>query len=175
MNNNLIYVVAEPGLQGFSVANQHGDHSIDLVLNISEPLRIAGRSSTYSVSLGIRTYTDPACGGILMLPRSSCSNVNKLGMKDYYIPGVKIYDTNNISLANTVGYIDWSYRGEWSARILTEKSSPYNIQLNPGTAYFQAVPLNPLYTFVQVSSIDEVPEYLRSTTRGEGGYGSTSK
>lgn len=84
------------------------------------------RGVMYSIPLGIRTFVDPKFKTpILILPRSSASSVgtpidipeltNSTGLEAF-----KVSSVYQIKLANTVGLVDWDYRGDWQARIMFE-------------------------------------------------------
>ena len=86
------------------------------------------------------------------------------------------YENSNIKLANTVGYIDHDYRGEWQARILIDTKA--NIfTLKSGKCYLQVVPHN--FTgevnYEIVTSIDSIPVEMRETLRGGGGFNSSDE
>lgn len=187
MTDKLIYVVPEPGVQGFKTA--FTDHSIDVPFRI-EKESVLGRSDvTYQIPCGMRTYAPPECGGILLLPRSKASllwpkdqisserkpwnrtSVSRVLSSDTLPDTITMYEPCDLRLTNTVGYIDWSYRGEWMARC----SVRGRVQIEPGKPLLQAVPINTEYKFLVVESINDVPEEIRSTQRGEGGYGSTDQ
>lgn len=72
-----------------------------------------------------------------------------------------------ITLANCVGVIDSDYRGEILVALTNHSSESYTIQPNERIA--QMV-LSPIY----LPKLTEVVE-LEETSRGEGGFGSTSK
>lgn len=185
MTNNIIYLVPEPGVQGFKQGYE--DHSIDIPFRISKPSRISYCDFTIEVPLGLRTYVDPGVGGIFFVPRSKASLLwpkeevtpqpfNKRNPIDYrginipdLAPEIKAWENSNIRLANTIAYIDHSYRGEWLARLRVEGV----VTLEPDKPLLQAIPLNTTYKFRVVNSIDDVPEHLRETNRGSGGFGST--
>lgn len=187
MSDKIIYLIPEPGVEGFKQGYE--DHSIDVPFRISKPFLIRGFYSgrTYQLPLGCRTYAPPESGGILLMPRSKASllwpkeqlkqqPMNRRNPVDYRVIDVvdapeelTAYESCNLRLTNTIGYIDYSYRGEWLARF--EVTGEVNIE--PGKPLLQAVPLNTEYTFKVVESIDDVPEELRDTKRAEGGFGST--
>lgn len=185
MTEKIIYLVPEAGVKGFKQGYE--DHSIDIPFRISQASRLAFNDFTVEVPLGCRTYAPPESGGMLLMPRSKCSLLwpknelekqpfNRRNPTDYrgielpdLAPEIKVWENANIRLTNTVGYIDYSYRGEWLARMRVEGV----VTIEPGKPLFQAVPLNTEYKFRVVESINDVPEKLRETERGEGGFGST--
>lgn len=71
---------------------------------------------------------------------------------------------NNLRLANSVGVLDSDYRGELKVKLAAD-GEPY--QIKPGERIAQVM-LLPL-PMVELVMVDE----LSSTTRGEGGFGST--
>lgn len=186
-NNKVIYLVPEPGVEGFKQG--YNDHSIDLPFNIDRKYRLIDPNLTYQIPLGCRTYAPADCGGLFLMPRSKCSLLwpkewlkpsafNRLTGTEY--KGVALrdapeqiqaYEACDLSLTNTIGYIDYSYRGEWMARCKVRG----RVTIEPGKPLFQAVPLNTEYTIMVVNSINDVPRELRETERGDGGFGSSDK
>jgi dUTPase len=83
---------------------------------------------------------------------------------------IEVYDSDAISLANTMGYIDWDYRNEWKALV----KSIRDINLDSDRAYLQAIPMEPSkFVFKIVDDISQIPEEYLNTQRGENGFGST--
>jgi hypothetical protein len=137
----------------------------------------------YTFNLGFKTFA-PLGADMLMLPRSSSGNLNKQSLSSSDIRHTygktseefngtfqNIFFRSSLKLTNTVGYIDSDYRGEWIANIYLDG---YTAVLKPGKAYLQAVPVEPSkYRFKIVETISEVPETLRETQRGSGGFGSS--
>jgi dUTPase len=75
-----------------------------------------------------------------------------------------------ISLANTVGYIDWDYRNEWKALVRSMR----DVTIDNERAYLQAIPLEPSkYIFKIVDDISQIPKEYLDTQRGENGFGSS--
>ncbi|HBT4785549.1 TPA: dUTP diphosphatase [Klebsiella variicola subsp. variicola] len=71
-------------------------------------------------------------------------------------------------LANCVGIIDSDYRGEIKARLIADPHAPH-IAIQPGMAVMQG-----MFERVEQAQLVEVDE-LSDTSRGAGGFGSTSK
>jgi hypothetical protein len=135
--------------------------------------------------LGIRAYPTPEAGDYLVLPRSSASSIlgSTFSQHPAYSPdGVplslnKLKDIASLSLLNTVGLIDRDYRGIVMARAhldinMTDVTQP--VMLDLSKPWFQAWSPNPEVKFLIVSSIEEVPEEIRTTSRGAGGFGSSN-
>lgn len=176
MSEKIIYVLVEKDSVNDAIKSAYGDPTIDLPFDIDKPMQIWDKGLMYRVPLGIRTFTDKGAGSILMVPRSSSGNLLKreaVNVVDRFPLGVKVYNLSSIRLANTVGVIDASYRGEWLAMLVLDGIE--KVTLNPGTPYLQAFCTNPEYNFKVVRSIDEVPEALRETERGANGFGSSSQ
>ena len=88
------------------------------------------------------------------------------------LSGYYLYPRSSISktpllMANGVGIIDWGYRGNLMARVYNTSRNDYDIY--PGDRLFQLChpTLQPL-DIVFVNTLD-------TTTRGDGGFGSTGK
>lgn len=185
--SNYIYVVPEPGTIAPSIAYEA--QSIDLYFRIPGAFEIKGTDINwvYEIPMGIKTYVQSGSPGMFMLPRSSASLTTKpKNTTNYFIPDIegslddkwtaadkclRIYKPTGIRLANTLGYIDADYRGEWIARIITDGEA----LLDPNKSYFQAIPHDPSYKFKIVSSLEDIPRDIIETTRGAGGFGSSNK
>ncbi|MDV1095017.1 dUTP diphosphatase (plasmid) [Raoultella ornithinolytica] len=70
-------------------------------------------------------------------------------------------------LANCVGIIDSDYRGEIKARLIADPHAAY-VDIKPGMAVMQG-----MFERVEQAQLVEVDE-LSDTSRGTGGFGSTS-
>ena len=102
-------------------------------------------AKSFRIPLGIKT--EPT-HGYMLIPRSSIIKTT-------------------LRLANSVGIIDKSYRGEVMA--VVDNIGTDNVCLKTGSCYFQIVAFDgnlPTYT---------LKDELSSTTRGSGGFGSTTK
>ena len=190
MSNKIIYVVPEPGSS--TPLKGHDSGTIDLFFHVNDdkgnPYRgriLFQRSSSFTCSLGIRTYPTPEAGDYLVLPRSSASSVTGSTFSQhpaYSEEGTplslnKIKDIASMYLLNTVGLIDRDYRGivMARARIDVDVTDPLGIMLDLSKPWFQAWSPDPEVKFLIVSSIEEVPEEIRTTSRGAGGFGSSNK
>jgi len=99
---------------------------------------------SFKIPLGIKT--EPS-HGYMLIPRSSIIKTT-------------------LRLSNSVGIIDKSYRGELMAVVDNIDNS--SVQLKAGACYFQIVAFDgnlPSYNLI---------DHLSSTTRGSGGFGSTT-
>ena len=192
MADKIIYIVPKPGLKEGAFKVGYEDHSIDVPFRIESTLRLGNSKLTYQIPLGFKTYTDSGCGGMLLMPRSKASLLwekeqlhtgegkpqlrrSPVDYKQLTLEGrtddAKAFMECDIRLANTIGYIDYSYRGEWIAR-LKANGAP---TITPDKQLLQAVPLNTEYKFKVVSSLADVPKELIETERGDGAYGSTDQ
>lgn len=100
--------------------------------------------TSFKIPLGIKT--EPT-HGYMLIPRSSIVKTT-------------------LRLSNSVGIIDKSYRGEVMAVVDNIGTEDVNLKL--GSCYFQIVAFDgilPTYT---------IKNELSSTTRGSGGFGSTT-
>ena len=120
-----------------------GDGGIDLYASIKEPA-IIPTCCQEEVPLGIAVAIPDGWVGLL-IPRSSC--------------GIR-----GLRLANTMGVIDSSYRGEIIAVVYANDT----IRINPYDRLCQLVVV-PHYDYSKV----ETTSYLSETLRGEGRFGST--
>lgn len=121
-----------------------GDAAFDLTLNLDAPVTLQP-DQTVKISTGIAMEIPEGHFG-MMVPRSSLAK-------------------RNLMLANTMGIIDSSYRGEVLA-VIRNIGTTEEV-LNPHDRLFQMV----ILPFTQVSF--HPVEELSATSRGEGGFGST--
>ena len=106
---------------------------------------VIAKTNTRKIGTGIRVAIPEGYMGMIV-PRSG------LGIK-------------GVNLANTVGVIDSSYRGE--VFVCIKNNTPLSLTIEKGTRFAQliVVPVN-------IEDI-EVVDSLEDTERGEGGFGST--
>jgi dUTP pyrophosphatase len=115
---------------------------------------------------------DLVCPETVVIPAKTFGTKIKLGIKcepqekhGYYLyPRSSIYKTP-IRLANSVGIIDYGYRGEIMAVVDNLSDNDYEITEN--TRLFQLV--GPDLKPIQI----ELVSNLSKTNRGEGGFGSS--
>lgn len=74
---------------------------------------------------------------------------------------------HGVSLNNTVGVIDADYRGEWVACLRLKNGLPHHWEAGERLLQFILVPVGT----PELKLVEE----LGSTTRGEGGFGSTNQ
>lgn len=126
-----------------------GDSGLDLFI-VEDAIVPAG--STVFLKLGFKAAAYDSESGKplswLLLPRSSISKTP-------------------LRLANSIGLIDAGYRGEVMAAVDNIRSLDFEVK--KGERYFQAV------AFHGGSISLEIAKELSVTTRGEGGFGSTTK
>jgi dUTPase len=163
----------------------HESHSFDMSFRIARPLTLEPGNS-YSLTTGVRTFSTRT--NFLMVPRSSSGRLldaptpsGQTGLLPSILhqgegfPDIRTEAAAGIRLANTLGVIDWDYRGEWKAWVQADyNNSNRLVTLQPGKFYLQAVPLTPC-NYVFTDNISDIPEALRETSRGEGGFGSSGK
>ena len=127
----------------YNKAKKNEDIGLDIpMLN---DVIVPSHSISFRIPLGIKT--EPT-HGYMLIPRSSIIKTT-------------------LRLANSVGIIDKSYRGEVMA--VVDNIGTDNVCLKTGSCYFQIVAFDgnlPTYT---------LKDELSSTTRGSGGFGSTTK
>lgn len=105
---------------------------------------VPGGATSFKIPLGIKT--EPT-HGYMLIPRSSIVKTT-------------------LRLSNSVGIIDKSYRGEVMA--VVDNIADKDVHLKVGSCYFQIVAFDgnlPTYT---------LNDKLSSTSRGSGGFGSTT-
>jgi len=126
----------------YKKARRNEDVGLDIpMLN---DIIVPASAISFKIPLGIKT--EPS-HGYMLIPRSSIIKTN-------------------MRLANSVGIIDKSYRGELMA--VVDNIGTDDVYLKTGSCYFQIVAFDgnlPTYTLKDV---------LSSTTRGSGGFGSTT-
>ena len=119
-----------------------GDAGLDLYILKDQTIK-AGE--TVKIKLGISCENIDG-KGYLLFPRSSISKTP-------------------LRLANSIGLIDWGYRGEIMA--VCDNIKDYDFSISKGDRLFQIVSSD-------MSSIEfEIVNKLSETTRGSGGFGST--
>jgi len=126
----------------YKKARKNEDVGLDIPM-LNDVVVPAGVTS-FKIPLGIKT--EPT-HGYMLIPRSS---IVKTTMR----------------LANSVGIIDKSYRGEVMA--VVDNIGTYDVHLITGSCYFQIVAFDgnlPTYS---------LKNELSSTVRGSGGFGSTT-
>lgn len=174
-----VQLLSNNSLKYFKTA--YDSNGLDIPFNLGKDLtlpKVLYKDNTIVMHLGFKTYSPI---DLLLIPRSGSSLVEKhmFGSVDAVDVDLKetsvdVYNNSCIKLANTVGYIDHDYRGEWQARIQIE-SNDSSFTLKAGKCYLQMVPHN--YTggvdYKIVTSPSDVPEHLRVTERGEGGFNSS--
>ena len=84
----------------------------------------------------------------------------------YLMPRSSIYKTP-LRLANSIGLIDYNYRGTLKVALDNRSSEPYEIKT--GERLFQLVMPNAAPFKVELGTVNQ------STDRGSGGFGSTTK
>lgn len=183
--SNFIYVVPESeriyDLMAAKLKTNYQAQSIDVFFDIDSIMLLGHSNSiddlTYMIPLGFRTYA-PEGADMFLLPRSSSGNPLKLAptiddppyIENLKAQKIEVFDNSCLTLANTIGYIDWDYRNEWKGMVRSSK----DITVSGEKAYLQAIPVEPSqFKFKLVRTLDEVPKYLRETIRGEKGFGSS--
>lgn len=126
----------------YNKAKQNEDTGLDIPM----PFRIIvpENSKSYTVDLGFKAEQNQ---GYMLVPRSSISKTP-------------------LRLANSIGIIDKSYRGNVMVKL--DNNSNSDFIMNEGNCYFQIVAFNgilPSYSLV---------DYINTTKRGNGRFGSTT-
>lgn len=126
--------------------NLSTDSGMDLFF--SDDFVIPASSRNFKVGLGVSLERTDKQSGYYLYPRSSISKTP-------------------LMMCNSVGIIDWGYRGEIIAFV--NNFSDKDFQVKRGMSLFQVClpDLSPI-TF-------KISDSLSSTERGEGGFGSTNK
>ena len=129
----------------------HGDAAMDLRADIESPMLLPpGGRAFLATGLYVALAESPADSwryALLVLPRS----------------GLAL--NHGVTVLNTPGLIDETYRGEIRVILVNHGSKDYVIE--PGARIAQAM-------LVKVEHIEwEVVDQLPDSTRGEGGFGST--
>lgn len=163
----------------------YNSNTFDLFFDIKEPI-LLNPGYVYELPLGIKTFSlkeNASVSDLILFPRSSCSNIPNnvfntgtiglpildTSMEDRII---NVWPSNSLRLANTIGYIDNDYRGEWMARVCVDRAH----ELIPDRPYLQTRPYSDNLNIEVITKLSDLPmEYAVSTERGSGGYGSTSQ
>jgi len=133
------------------------DSGYDLFVCVAEPIAVPARA-TVKLPLGVACALQTKymsdgytyCHGYWLMPRSS------------------LYKKGGLIMSNSMGLIDWGYRGEICAMVTNV--SDYTIFVDPGERLFQLCA--PDLTCFEVTVLKE-EESLDPTVRGAGGFGST--
>ena len=107
----------------------------------------------------------PAGATVFLKLGIKCAAYNNSGVSWLVMPRSSISKTP-LRLANSIGLIDAGYRGEIMAAVDNIKNTDFEVK--KGERYFQAV------SFDGGPITMEIVTELNQTTRGEGGFGSTS-
>jgi len=105
---------------------------------------IPANAKSYMVNL---KFKGAPSMGYMLVPRSSLGKTS-------------------IRMANSIGIVDKNYRGYVKA--LVDNNSEVEVVLQEGACYFQIVSFSGILPKYQIGSVDV------NTTRGEGGFGSTT-
>lgn len=127
----------------YNKAKQNEDIGLDIPMPCS--VTVPAKSKAFTVDLGFKAQQNL---GYMLVPRSSISKTP-------------------LRLANSIGIIDKSYRGNVMVKVDNNSSSDFT--MNEGNCYFQIVSFSgilPKYSLVN---------NINSTNRGDGGFGSTTR
>jgi len=125
----------------YKTAARNKDCGLDIPMPCS--VIVPARAKAYSVGLGILTEPDHA---YMLIPRSSITKTP-------------------LRLANSIGIIDMSYRGELIAKV--DNNSKQSFKLEAGKCYFQIIAFDGNLPSWKLDNVD-------ITDRGCGGFGSTT-
>ena len=126
--------------------NLSTDSGMDLFFH--EDFVIPASARNFKVGLGVSLERTDKKTGYYLYPRSSISKTP-------------------LMMCNSVGIIDWGYRGELISFV--NNFSDKDFQVKRGTSLFQVC-------LPDLSPISfKISDSLSSTERGEGGFGSTNK
>ena len=119
----------------------------DVGLDIPMQSTVIVPSNTSSFKVNLQFKTKPN-NGYMLVPRSS------LGSK------------TTIRMSNSIGIIDKKYRGYVTA--VVDNNGDNDVILQEGACYFQIVAFDGKLPIYQIDNVDV------NTSRGEGGFGSTT-
>lgn len=122
-----------------------------------EIILLAGE--TVKIGTGVHIWIDSEP----MLDENGTSPTN-LKLAGFLMPRSSI---KGCMLTNTIGLIDGDYQGEVIASIFNRTEEP--ITIKPGQSIVQLI-----YVFTYLPEMELVEEFDAVTTRGEGGFGSTT-
>lgn len=159
---------------------------LDVFFDIKSDVQLYGNESTidpltYHISLGVTLYPPGPGYDFLLLPRSSSSQLSNhvplflpeidvdAYKKDLDNHGIKFFESHTLELANTVGLIDFDYRGVCQARIQLNK----DLLIKEDKPYLQLVSLKEC-SYVLVYELNQIPSFhLYEVDRDSAGYGTT--
>ena len=116
-----------------------------LDIPIVNSVLVPANCKSFTVDLGFKAEQNQ---GYMLIPRSSITKTP-------------------LRLANSIGIIDKSYRGKVIVKL--DNISKYDFEMVSGSCYFQIVSFNGLLPHY------ELVNDIGITSRGEGGFGSTTK
>ena len=126
----------------YTKAKRNQDCGLDIPM--SSTVVVPGKQRSFTVHLGIKTQPDHA---YMLVPRSSLAKTP-------------------LRLANSIGIIDKSYRGELMAKV--DNISKTSFTLEEGQCYFQIVSFDGNLPRFHMGEVN-------NTIRGSGGFGSTTE
>jgi dUTP pyrophosphatase len=125
----------------YEKAKANQDCGLDIPM--SSCVIVPGKECAFTIRLGIKTQPDHA---YMIIPRSSLAKTP-------------------LRLANSIGIIDKSYRGELMAKV--DNISKNSFTLEEGKCYFQIVAFDGNLPRFHLGEVND-------TVRGSGGFGSTT-
>lgn len=124
--------------------NAQKNEDVGLDLPIGNSIKVPAKAKAFSINMGIQTSPEM---GFMLVPRSSISKTP-------------------LRMSNSIGIIDKSYRGNIIAKVDNLSNNEYLIE--EGKCLFQIVAFNGILP--QYEIVDD----LNETSRGKGGFGSTT-
>lgn len=134
--------------------------------NAVTPKRATSGSAGYDLCACIDEKITIKSGEIILIPTGIAMQLpkNTAGMI-YARSGLAV--KHGICLANSVGVVDWDYRGEVKVGLINMSKNDYTINPNDRIAQLVLTPV--------VCPEVLISDSLDDTARGEGGFGSTGK
>jgi dUTPase len=165
-----VYLLVDPGVK--LPVSAYESNSVDIPFRISKECFLV-ENYTYHIPTGVRVYTD--CVDTYLMPRSSCGLLDKVQVVNQDTVGLPdsiiAYERSSLHMENTFGLIDRDYKGELQARIYLV-GAPY--QLSPNKFYLQLTAPQTV-RWVVTTDVRDIPPAFLNSSRGEGGFGSSTK
>jgi len=149
-------------------------NSVDYTIvdpRIGDTIALPEYASAGSAGLDLRACVDQTLtlqpGATELLPTGLCIHIADPGYAGLILPRSGLGHKHGIVLGNLVGLIDSDYQGQLFVSCWNRSSEPFDIEVGTRIAQLVIVPVAQV-SFNRVESFD-------SSSRGEGGFGSTGK
>jgi dUTPase len=166
----VVYLLVEAGVT--LPQSAYDSNSVDIPFRIDKQCFLV-EGYTYHIPTGVRVYTD--CVDTYLMPRSSCGLLDKMQVVNQDTVGlpntIVSYERSSLHMENTFGLIDRDYKGELQARMYLVGTS---YRIDPTKFYLQLTAPQTV-RWVVTTDVRDIPAAFMNSSRGEGGFGSSTK